>query len=486
MRKKNYLLIIILLVAVKILTICNVLFAQNNKVELENLTLILNSQTINQGGKISSPQFCPYDPNLISFVVITRGSRKLFIYNISDKKIFEIKSIPPGISENLRNLIPLESYNDELHWRPTEDKSGKKWFTFVGSGIGNNHDIYINFYSEEEHPGGVPIRLTSGQEVDNVPKWSPDGNKIVFVSGKTGGGDLYLIDVDKIFKSGKVKEDEYVRLTDNEYADSFPSWDPSGTWIAYSEYDDDLEIGVPIRNYGIAVIDMKQKKFPGKRERITADNHMFAESRPSWSYNSTRIAYYVSDTLGTNKAYIEVRDFDPYFKSFPKLITGPTLYMTPLVLSSNNGPAWGTNSKSIIYVAGDPLRYNPLQLTFIDLWKRYPEYSFVIPTGKNQNSNVSVYYEKNKFPQIIFMTEEGIISYIYKAVLKGDYLQMSTEDIPDPSIKNRESIYSYPWLTWKKVMTFGIITVASTIYAIIGRNGDNREPIPDPPSPPNP
>ena len=79
--------------------------------------------------------------------------------------------------------------------------------------------------------------LTTGRFDETLPSWSPDGQRVVFVSkrqddpDRNDNYDLYLVDA----RPGA----EAKRLTTNDIADSDPSWDsrpvfsPDGKWIAY-------------------------------------------------------------------------------------------------------------------------------------------------------------------------------------------------------------------------------------------------------------
>ena len=55
--------------------------------------------------------------------------------------------------------------------------------------------------------------MTTSAAVDSAPDWSRDGNKIAFASGRTGNGDIYLI-------NGSAR----TRLTSNPAAEGEPSF----------------------------------------------------------------------------------------------------------------------------------------------------------------------------------------------------------------------------------------------------------------------
>ena len=44
--------------------------------------------------------------------------------------------------------------------------------------------------------GGSATRITSGSGFDGQPRFSPDGRSIVFVSDRSGGENLWLVDPD--------------------------------------------------------------------------------------------------------------------------------------------------------------------------------------------------------------------------------------------------------------------------------------------------
>ena len=57
------------------------------------------------------------------------------------------------------------------------------------------------------------------------PTWSPDGNKIAFVSNRTGSPQIYVLDLE----TGNER-----RLTFEGKYNTQPSWSPRGDKIAYS------------------------------------------------------------------------------------------------------------------------------------------------------------------------------------------------------------------------------------------------------------
>lgn len=74
--------------------------------------------------------------------------------------------------------------------------------------------------------GGSAVRLTSGSGFDAQPRFSPDGKTIVFVSDRSGGENLWLVDADG----------RNVRPLTRGNAQMFasPEWAPDGQYVVAS------------------------------------------------------------------------------------------------------------------------------------------------------------------------------------------------------------------------------------------------------------
>ena len=76
---------------------------------------------------------------------------------------------------------------------------------------------------------GELISLTREGDQDSQPAWSPDGERIAFVSstdteGNWVGPELYVITADGL---------DRIRLTSDESTESSPTWSPDGSQIAF-------------------------------------------------------------------------------------------------------------------------------------------------------------------------------------------------------------------------------------------------------------
>lgn len=82
--------------------------------------------------------------------------------------------------------------------------------------------------------GGNP-RLITPYGPSYLHGWSPDGKTLAYCAFRTGGMDIYTID---------IGGGEEVRLTDAEGLDDGPEYSPDGQWVVYLAYrKGDVEAG---------------------------------------------------------------------------------------------------------------------------------------------------------------------------------------------------------------------------------------------------
>jgi Tol biopolymer transport system component/imidazolonepropionase-like amidohydrolase len=71
--------------------------------------------------------------------------------------------------------------------------------------------------------GGRARQLTRGMAFDSQPRYSPDGKKVVFVTDRSGGDNLWILDME----TGEATQ----RTRGNNYRFQSPVWTPDGNYI---------------------------------------------------------------------------------------------------------------------------------------------------------------------------------------------------------------------------------------------------------------
>ena len=121
---------------------------------------------------------------------------------------------------------------------------------------------------------GAPARWIGSTRLDGAPKYSPDGQRIVFISDRTGAAEVWVAD-----SQGRhaVPVTSFGRASAGS-----PRWSPDGHWIAF----DSTIQGLP----NIFVVS-------GDGGPVTQVTEADASVRPSWSHDGEWI-YYGSNRNG--------------------------------------------------------------------------------------------------------------------------------------------------------------------------------------------
>jgi Tol biopolymer transport system component len=79
--------------------------------------------------------------------------------------------------------------------------------------------------------GGDARLLVAHEGTESRPRYSPDGKKLAFISDRTGGGDIYILDLG----SGRLQQ-----LTFDDGLDRLDGWSADGEWIYFSSTSRDI------------------------------------------------------------------------------------------------------------------------------------------------------------------------------------------------------------------------------------------------------
>src|SRR5512138_93153 len=118
-----------------------------------------------------------------------------------------------GLALPIKPVRTLRFTTDEATWISLDVSPDGR--TIVFDILGDLYTIPI--------AGGKATRMTSGTAWDCMPRWSPDGRTIAFISDRDGGDNLWLVNADGTGARKITKE------TDN--ALSSPTWTPDGQYI---------------------------------------------------------------------------------------------------------------------------------------------------------------------------------------------------------------------------------------------------------------
>ncbi|MDO8677508.1 MAG: protein kinase [Acidobacteriota bacterium] len=227
-----------------------------------------------------------------------------------------------GVAEG--NAGPSAMYEN-----PRLSPDGTRVAVFKAEGSG---DIWINDLER-----GSSTRFTFSDGADNVPVWSPDGNRIAFVSNRDGGIlNLYVKD------AGGTTADALLLKTPHNKL--ILDWSPDGRYILYQEAD-------PATKEDLWVLPLFGD---GKPMRVVGSPANDAGA--SFSPDGRWIAY-TSDEAGRRQVFVQ---------SFPP--TGGKWQVSTTNLDTMS-PRWRPDGKELFFdVSG--------QLTVVDLTGTIPGTAF--------------------------------------------------------------------------------------------------------------
>ena len=136
--------------------------------------------------------------------------------------------------------------------------------------------------------GGKPTQFTKGMAFDSHPKFSPDGTKILFVSDRSGGENIWWFTLDK---------NDSLQVTKGG-TDHFQSaeWAPDGNYIVGSRGTRNLKLWLFHKDGGSgAQLISKPENLKTVEPSFGADNRYiwFAQRNGAWNYNAQLPQYQI-------------------------------------------------------------------------------------------------------------------------------------------------------------------------------------------------
>ncbi len=162
--------------------------------------------------------------------------------------------------------------------------------------VGSDSEIF----TIDAATGAALSRLTASPGIDVSPSWSPDGSQIAFVSERSGGPQIYVMN-----KDGSGAH----RVSFQGSNNTSPSWSPAGDRIAFVGRDGNFDI-FTVKTDGSSVIRVTQG---------AGDNE-----DPSWSPEGDYIAF---SSTRSGAAHIWIASSDGNFQT--QITTGGGGYTNP-------------------------------------------------------------------------------------------------------------------------------------------------------------
>jgi Tol biopolymer transport system component len=251
-------------------------------------------------------------------------------------------------------VVEETSYNSGISWSP----DGKR-FVFMSNGGEGNYDLYLR-----ESDGRI-TRITTDKEKDGHGHWSPVHDRIAFISGRSGKGDVYSLD---------LATRTTTRLTQGESPYLYPQWSPDGKRLAVIQGTNE--------NHDIYALEPGRVP-PAMPKPLST--WRYDDLRPVWSPDGKRLAFYTNyNAAGDPKTWaIAVVAADGSDPTEGEGLAARVV-ATDVVPDVERGPAWMPDSRRIAYVRDERQAYYPIYI--VDVVRRT---NALLRTGTKMNHDVT-------------------------------------------------------------------------------------------------
>ncbi len=319
----------------------------------------------------------------LGFEVSDEIQNKIMVKNIPGDYVRELSVKPARGNDFLEGMVvgSAQSYNASLRWSKDSTR-----YAFMSNGGTGTYNIYVGAI------GGEEKQITRGSTKDGYATWSGASNEIAFVSGRSGSGDIYVVD---------LATESHARLTRGDEVDLFPEWFPSGNRLVYSSGD--------AMAHRLMVVSRATTGQPwGEPEPLTTWEQ--DDLRPIVSPDGRYVAFYSTDGHtgedGLPVWNIHVLKYEPG-KSYGVESMTSSIVARNVVIDLNTGPAWTPDGRKILFVRHDPAEFNP-----ICGYDVFTGQSFVFRTKTRMNRDLTI----SRLGVLSFRAQVGVWDRVFIAL----------------------------------------------------------------------